>query len=292
MPEPTPPQCLADLVQEPGVTERDLPTWESFREELQILRTKYDRANSPLLFRGQNDSEFRLTTTLERAGGEGMSFDSYYRLAVGRVRPAVETFTGVKWDVPDYGFDIQKSFYNIDLLWTFPGVELYPYLVYLRHHGFPSPLLDWSRSPYVAAFFAFRGSGKPEKRSIYVYCETPQGTKGGAAGAPTMRPIGPYVRSHPRHFRQQSDYTICGAFDQQLGWRFHPHEEVFASRGAKQDVLWKFNLPSSESAKVLRTMDEYNLNAFSLYDSEEALLETMWFREHVLRLSPEFPGRI
>src|SRR5579871_975887 len=38
----------------------------------------------------------------------------------------------------------------------FPG---YDYMAYLRHHGFPSPLLDWTRSPYVAAFFAFRDLG-------------------------------------------------------------------------------------------------------------------------------------
>jgi len=293
MAERTSPRRLSDLAGEPGVIEKDLQNWESFHEELKRLRTKYDKANSPLLFRGQNDSEFHLTTTLERAGCEGMSFDHYFRLAVGRVRPAVETFTGVKWDVTVYSLEIEKAFRtDVELfsLRRFPEVELYRYLVYLRHHGFPSPLLDWSHSPHVAAFFAFRNislrqrEDRPEKASIYVYCETPQGSKGGAVGAPEMRRIGQYVRSHPRHFRQQSDYTICGAFDQKFGWKFHPHEDVFGSRGAKQDVLWKFNLPSSESSRVLRLMDEYNLNAFSLYDTEEALLETMWSRECGLNL--------
>jgi hypothetical protein len=289
--DPTAPRSLGDLASDPGVVEQDLPNWESFHEEIQKLRTKYDNPNSPLLFRGQGNSEQRLTTTLERAGCEGMSFDNYYVL-VSRIRPALETFTGVKWDVPDHGMEISISFRDIrmfSLNLSFPEVELYRYLVYLRHHGFPSPLLDWSQSPYVATFFAFRSSilrpqnTGPEKRSIYVYCETPKGSKGGAVGAPIIRPLGAYVRSHPRHFRQQSDYTVCGAFDDKVGWRFHPHEDVIGSRGDKQDVLWKFNLPSSESTKVLQVLNEYNLNAFSLFDSEETLLETMWFREHVLR---------
>ena len=77
---------------------------------------------------------------------------------------------------------------------------------------------------------------------------------------------------------------MCLVFDSE--WRFGNHEDVFARSNPRQDVLWRFDIPWTERLKVLKLLDSYNLNAFSLFDSEESLMETLALREL------DFPERI
>lgn len=244
------------------------------------MKESSDLSVSNYLFRGQSDHEWGLDTTLERCVPSELSLKRYYHFVLA-VKPQIETLTNRRWEIPDFEKLVEwAGDYNRFMVESLPG---YDYLIYLRHHGFPSPLLDWTASPYVAAFFAFRGASA-ERVAIYAFLEYAGHVKTGSSRTPTISCPGPYVRSHSRHFLQQSQYTLCCRYDENE-WKFCKHESVLDRNDSRdpesaiQDLSWKFTLPASERIKVIEILDKYNLNAFSLFQSEEALLETMAFRE-------------
>lgn len=61
---------------------KDLPNWQAFEHELDELRAQLKYLNTSLLFRGQADSDWPLSTTLERAGCDGLQFDTYSRVGL------------------------------------------------------------------------------------------------------------------------------------------------------------------------------------------------------------------
>lgn len=261
-------------------------TWEEFDQELAKLRRDRHksraRTSTSLLFRGQENSDWLLTTTLDRKREQmlfrgQMLFGDYYRL-IYKIRPQVETLTDREWPIPECSkIERLTKKWDFDLLLDSGRCPGYAYMAYLRHHGFPSPLMDWTRSPYIAAYFAFNKAAQDLKGkvSIYVFSEVVNKSFGNK-----MRVVyryGPHVKTHRRHMLQQSEYTLCLAFEKE--WQFEKYDSVFEQGLHQQGICWKFTIPASERAKVLERLDAHNLNAFSLFGSEEALMETLATRE-------------
>ncbi|MBF0168659.1 MAG: FRG domain-containing protein [Alphaproteobacteria bacterium] len=261
--------------------ETEFGSWEEFEEKIIKIRNSRDecKLDFPLLFRGHSNSAWPLKTTLERNNHSGMPFEEYYRL-ISSLRPEIESLAGTVWEVPAHS-EILKMVSDDQTFSQALNSDSIPacdYMAYLRHHGFPSPLLDWTKSLYVAAYFAFRSATESKQVSIFVLDEGDLKCRSNWDSR-IYRPGG-HVKPHKRHFLQQSCYTMCLINLNQEEWRFAEHETVFKNDYEQAGYgLTKINIPASERLKVLKKLDEHNLNAFSLFGSEESLMETLSLRE-------------
>ncbi len=139
--------------------QEDFDTWEEFEARIQQLQgvspeSNEDLSESPphLLFRGQADHSWNLETTLERNSEKQWSFSNYFRLILV-AQTQIETFTSHRWTIKSLLelTDWASKYDNIHLT-EFPA---YDYLVFLRHHGFPSHPLRLDTISIRGSIFCF-----------------------------------------------------------------------------------------------------------------------------------------
>jgi hypothetical protein len=121
---------LFPTARNPSTLEARKLSWSEFKSEISGLEpTRY-------VFRGQS-SPWKLRTSFHRSNRANLS--RYY-----------------KHNLPDlqhYVSSIYKNYFDIKNY-----SELLSFMTIAQHHGYPTPILDWTVSPYIAAYFAFYGA--------------------------------------------------------------------------------------------------------------------------------------
>jgi hypothetical protein len=110
-------------------------SWSDFNQ----WALKEKQKNNGLIFRGHSDSKHTLQTSFHRNGRRDLI---NYSLN----------------DVPELARHISAT---VGRSFSTNNPEEHGELLYLaQHHGYPTPLLDWTESPHIAAYFSFQGLSK------------------------------------------------------------------------------------------------------------------------------------
>ncbi len=257
-------------------TEQEPLTWEDFErqvlndiDETKQLQLEEVVTHSDWIYRGQSSSKWELLTTLERYledkfnyQEESYEFGKYYK-HIKKIIPSINSLLKKKFEWN------QKQVDELDRMGPAPNYEL---LCYARHMGYPSPLLDWTESYFIAAFFAFKSAKKGDNVSIFAYKEWNGDARGGWVSEPLIDQQGNYVETHERHYRQQSFYTLCKA-EIETKVVLMKHQEA-VKRNPENHNMKKFIIDGKEKEKVLEKLFMMNINDYTLFGDEEALFRT------------------
>jgi hypothetical protein len=118
----------------------NLKSWSEFKSKIDSFRLEW-------IYRGQANSSWGLASSLERSSLLEIDGDIEIAL-IAEYRKAIQSF-----------FDFSGTPKTI-LEW----------LSLLQHYGTPTRLIDFTESPYVAAYFAFQDEESEKSESVAIWC--------------------------------------------------------------------------------------------------------------------------
>lgn len=287
----------------------DLKTWEDFKAKIdEINQTissssygKYSDNYTPK-FRGQANEDWKLEPSLYRELKANdlpteISISDYYRFlfipSLQQLNEPLELNIKssdfiTRIDQDDLWQDRLKKFTKTIRKNINYDLPYFKEMTILRHYDLISPLLDWTASPYIAAYFAFSTtpSNPNNKVAIFYY----QHTLGSGHSFSSDHPKiinKEYNKTHERHIRQQSSFTYSIKLKDNSNMQksvgpmvFCSHEKAFENRvivteNNQYDQLKKYTLPASERIKALKDLKTMNLLDFSLFDTKEAMVKSV-----------------
>jgi hypothetical protein len=227
------------------------PGWLEFKRDLFFELYPGGRfRRGQYLFRGAGDGDWQLSTAFDRRFGS-VALEPRMRLWDDLI---AEWRQGcLDAGVPPAVTDDDRA------LWALG-----------QHHGLPTRMLDWSMSPYVAAFFAFRSHllrepGTDGQAAVWVlHLEEPVWTGNG------VEIVAAPVEANNRLRNQGGRFTLCRAAVGCL--------EDYVERLSDQTALTRCLIPTSEAEVALGDLDAMGITDHELFPDLTGLADLATMR--------------
>jgi hypothetical protein len=226
-------------------------TWDEYKTKISTNLS----GDGEFVYRGQRDSIWSLATTVHRMGIVQSFADlkTYADVVVPQVHEAIEAWAGRNWNLGD-------------------ALGLAEFLAFLQHNGFPTLLLDWTYSPYVAAYFAFESVNHfaPQSEFVAIYAFNAHAWTSHfkqyydvADFTPHVSILRPRTVGNHKLALQQGCFTWSNIKDIEGHIRLNESDE--------QIFLTKYILPTSERPRVIRELSLMGISAIQLIPSVESV---------------------
>jgi len=215
----------------------DFNNWNGLKTYLRRYSELALERKEQLIFRGQSNAEWTLATTLDRKC-TFVSDDKRLAFLKNLLLNFRQTASGITDSLPSWKPTDDRCHTMWELL--------------ARHHRVPTTVLDWTQSPWIAAYFAYADDLSRESDQACIYCLDRELFKEQTIDEIELIEDVGLLLNNQRAIEQKSIFMRV----KQL---VKPVAEYFEKR------LFKFNIPSKDRSYALSDLDDMGINHRNLF---------------------------